>query len=102
MGCGFLESVSQECLSLELSFQEIPFPEQNELPLTYWNRPFKQKYKSDFICFDKIILKIKAVLERTDEHRALVHNYQKAAGFRLGFPVSFGHYPKVQWERIAR
>jgi GxxExxY protein len=101
-GCGFVEPVYQECLSLELGFQVIPYQEQVELTLTYKDRPLKQTYKPDFICFDKIILEIKAVSSLTDEHRAQVHNYLKATGHKLGLLVNFGHYPQVEWERIVR
>jgi GxxExxY protein len=37
-----------------------------------------------------------------DEHRAQVHNYLKATGCKLGLLVNFGHYPKVEYERIVR
>jgi len=50
----------------------------------------------------KIVLEIKAVSALDDEHRAQVHNYLKATGHRLGLLVNFGHYPKVQSERIIR
>jgi GxxExxY protein len=52
-------------------------------------------------CFDKVILEIKAVSKLTDEHRAQLHNYLRATGHRLGLLVNFGHYPKVESERIA-
>ena len=77
-GCGFVEPVYQECLSLELSMQGIPFAEQVELPIKYKGQTLKQTYKPDFVCFDKIIVEIKAVSQITDEHRAQVHNYLKA------------------------
>jgi hypothetical protein len=76
--------------------------EQHELDLKYKGRRLKHKYKPDFICFDKIILEIKAVKALTDEHRAQVHNYLKATGYQLGLLVNFGHYLKVEWERIVR
>ncbi|MCA9212478.1 MAG: GxxExxY protein [Planctomycetales bacterium] len=101
-GCGFVEPVYQECLSLELTMQAIPFAEQMELALDYKGQRLKQVYKPDFICFDKIIVEIKAVSKLTDEHRAQVHNYLKATGNKLGLLVNFGHYPQVEWERIVR
>ncbi len=101
MGCGFLEAVYQECLELELAAQGIPFRPQAELALRYKGQLLKQKYVPDFILFDKIVLEIKAVSQLADEHRAQVHNYLKATGYRLGLLVSFGHYPKVEWERIV-
>jgi GxxExxY protein len=100
-GCGFLEEVYQECLELEFELQGIPFVAQQSLKLEYKGRPLKKKYIPDFICFDKIILEIKAVKELTDEHRAQVQNYLKATGYKLGLIINFGHYPKVQIERIA-
>ena len=102
MGCGFVEPVYQECLEIELGMQQIPFFPQRELELQYKSHILKQRYIPDFICYDKIILEIKAVSALTDEHRAQVHNYLKATGYRLGLLVNFCHYPKVEWERIVR
>tara|TARA_Y100000588_G_C14012594_1_gene820643 strand:- start:518 stop:892 length:375 start_codon:yes stop_codon:yes gene_type:complete len=101
-GSGFVEPVYQECLSMELELREIPFIEQVSLPLEYKGRRLKQTYKADFTCFDRIILEIKAASKLTDEHRAQIHNYLKATGYKLGMLVNFGHYPKVEWERIVR
>tara|TARA_R110002050_G_scaffold58042_1_gene130695 strand:- start:320 stop:697 length:378 start_codon:yes stop_codon:yes gene_type:complete len=100
-GCGFLEAVFQECLELELGDQGVPFVAQPPLTLAYKGRPLKQTYTPDFICFDKIIVELKAVSALTDEHRAQVHNYLRATGLRLGLLVNFGHHPKVQSERIV-
>jgi len=100
MGCGFLESVYQECLKREFSSQKIPFEPQRELELIYKGEPLTQKYKPDFICYGKIIVELKAVKDLTDEHRAQVLNYLKATGYKIGILVSFGHYPKAEIERI--
>jgi GxxExxY protein len=100
-GCGFVEPVYQECLELELGLQGIPFQPQVGLALAYKGRPLKQKYVPDFICCGKIILEIKAVSQLNDEHRAQVHNYLRATGYRLGLLVNFGHYPGVEHERIV-
>ena len=101
-GCGFLEAVYQECLEIEFEIQELIFQSRTELQLTYKERILKQKYIPDFICFAKIILEIKAVTKLNDEHRAQVHNYLKATGHKVGLLVNFGHYPKVEHERIVR
>lgn len=102
MGPGFLEAVYQRCLAIELGLQDIPFSQQIELPLTYKGHPVDLTYKPDFICFDKIIIEIKAVSELADEHRAQLHNYLKATGLRLGLLVNFCHYPKLEYERVIR
>jgi GxxExxY protein len=102
MGCGFLEAVYQECLEMELARQGIPFRSQVELGLQYKGTPLIQVYIPDFICFEQIIVEIKAVSTLDDAHRAQLHNYLKATGHRLGLLVNFGHYPKVEYERIVR
>ena len=100
MGCGFLEAVYQECLNRELTTRGIPFVAQPELALNYKGEPLKQTYKPDFICYEKIIVELKAVKEIAPEHKAQVINYLKATGMKLGLLVNFGHYPKAQVERI--
>ncbi len=101
MGCGFLEAVYQECLEIELASRGIPFRPQPQLTLTYKGRELQQKYIPDFICYDGIVVELKAVLALDDAHRAQVHNYLHATGHRLGLLVNFGHYPKVQSERVV-
>jgi GxxExxY protein len=102
LGSGFVEPVYQECLELEFGQRGVPFVPQVELELSYKGEKLQQKYKPDFVCFSQIILEIKAVSALTDEHRAQVHNYLKATGYRLGLLVNFGSHPKLQTERIVR
>ena len=100
-GNGFLEQVYQECLEIELELRGILFVPKQELALNYKGRPLKSKYVPDLLCCGKIIIKLKAVKELADEHRAQVHNYLKATGHRLGLLINFGHYPKLEYERIV-
>jgi len=100
-GSGFVESVYQECLEMELGDRRIPFKAQVELALTYKGKPLKSKFKPDFICYDKIVVELKAVSVLTDEHRAQVQNYLRATKMKLGLLVNFGHYPKLEYERIV-
>ena len=69
--------------------------------LDYKGTPLKSEYIPDFICFDKIIIELKAVKELTDVQRAQVQNYLKATGFKLAFLVNFYHHPLVEIERIV-
>lgn len=101
MGCGFLEAVYQECLEKELARRGIPFVAQQELKLQYKGEPLKQIYKPDLICFDSIIVELKALSTTTGEHKAQLLNYLKATGMRLGLLVNFGCHPKATVERIV-
>ncbi|HYR23773.1 MAG TPA: GxxExxY protein [Chthoniobacterales bacterium] len=101
-GCGFLEPVYQECLGIEFEYQRIPAIPKPSLTLNYRERILTQVYQPDFVCFQKIIVELKAVSELVDEHRAQLLNYLHATGFELGLLVNFGHYPKLEYERIAR
>ena len=100
-GHGFLESVYQECLEIELETRDIPFVAQPKLALEYKARKLKTEFCPDLICFEKMIVELKAVSAITDAHRAQVHNYLRATNMKLGLLVNFGHYPKVEIERIA-
>jgi GxxExxY protein len=99
-GCGFNEPIYQECLEIELAHRGVAFASQPQLPLSYRGQILRHKFIPDFICFEKIILELKAVPELLGEHRAQVINYLKATGHLIGLLVNFGHYPKVQYERI--
>ncbi len=99
LGCGFLEAVYQEALAIELEKRNIPFEREKELSIFYEGHLLQKKYFADFVCFDKIIVELKAVKELDDSHRSQIYNYLKATGFKLGLLINFGNYKKVEIER---
>ena len=99
-GCGFLEPVYHECLEIEFEFQRIPFLSKPPQTLQYRARTLVQTFSPDFICYEKIIVEIKAVSALVDEHRAQVLNYLSATGCELALLVNFGHYPRLGYERL--
>jgi GxxExxY protein len=101
LGSGFLESVYQEALEIELKKEEIPFESQRMIKIYYDDKPLGQFYKADIICFDKILLELKAVTKITNEHKAQLMNYLTATQMKLGLLVNFGTYPKVEICRMV-
>ena len=101
MGIGFLEAVYQEFLALEFTRRGIPFITSKPLKLSYKGEQLRQTYQPDFVCFDRIIVELKALRELAPEHRAQVLNYLKASGMRLGLLVNFGASPKARIERFV-
>jgi GxxExxY protein len=100
-GCGFLEPVYHECLEIELEFQRIPFLSKAPQTLQYRGRTLIQTFTPDFLCYGKIILEIKALSVLADEHRAQLLNYLSATRCKLGLLANFGHYPKLEYERLV-
>jgi GxxExxY protein len=101
MGAGFLEAVYQECLALEFEARSIRFVAQRPLRLEYKGRALRQSYTPDFVCFDKIVIELKALVALAPEHRAQVINYLRAGSMRLGLLVNFGAPRGAQIERFA-
>jgi GxxExxY protein len=100
MGSGFLENVYQECLEREFTARKIPFQAQWDIPVHYKSIPLTLFYKADFICYESIVVELKAVKEVAPEHKAQLFNYLKATQLRLGLLINFGHFPKAQITRI--
>ncbi|GHU78144.1 GTP-binding protein [Spirochaetia bacterium] len=102
LGGGFLEAVYQEALEIELEKAKIPYESQKKLHIFYDDKPLKQFYQADFVCFEKIIIEIKAITKLGSESRAQVMNYLAATGLKLGFLVNFCGFPKAEIIRIVR
>ena len=100
LGCGFLEPVYQEALEREFRIEKIPFEREKLLPILYKGQKLDKNYFADFICFNEIILEIKAVSTIAKAHKAQVINYLKAANKQIGLLVNFG-CNSLKWERIS-
>lgn len=90
LGCGFLEAVYQEALEKEFLLQNIPYKREVPITIMYKNEPLKKSYVADFICYDKIVIELKALSALTTEHQAQVINYLTAAKMKLGLIINFG------------
>jgi GxxExxY protein len=90
LGFGFLEPVYQEALAIEFSKQGIPFKREKTLSINYKDTILNKKYIADFVCFQLIIVELKAITQLLSEHESQVLNYLKATGLRLGLLVNFG------------
>lgn len=101
LGPGLLEKVYQEALEKEFILQKIPFEREKSFQITYKGDILEQKYIADFVCYDKIVLELKAVEDLLPIHKAQVINYLAITGYKLGLLVNF-NARQVQPERIVR
>jgi len=101
LGCGFLESVYQEALALELTARGIPFVAQHPLRISYKNQLLEQAYFADFICYGQIIVELKALSKLMGREDAQVMNYLKATGIRVGLLLNYGAPTQLDWKRLV-
>jgi len=100
LGPGFLEAVYHEALGKELSLRSIPFRMQWEIPVFYKGEKLATTYRADFICFDSVILELKAIRQLTVIEEAQVLNYLKASGLSVALLFNFGA-PSLQQKRFV-
>jgi GxxExxY protein len=101
LGCGFLEGVYQEALEIELAERKIPFRPQAQLPIRYKGRVLQTVYKADFLCYDAVVVEIKALSQLGSPEEAQVLNYLKATGYETGLLLNFGR-TSLQYKRFVR
>ena len=90
LGSGFLEAVYQEALEREFIYQEIPYKSQPPVIIKYKGEPLKKKYEPDFICYEDIIVEIKAMDKLSSNEHAQIINYLKASRLKVGLLINFG------------
>ncbi|OQY56301.1 MAG: hypothetical protein B6245_18570 [Desulfobacteraceae bacterium 4572_88] len=100
LGCGFLEAVYQEALAIEFQKRQIPYEEQKRINIRYKGITLHKEYIADFLCYDQIILGIKAIKRVTNTEEAQLLNYLKASGYSVGVLLNFGT-PKLEWKRFV-
>ncbi|MCF8397585.1 MAG: GxxExxY protein [Bacteroidales bacterium] len=101
LGCGFLEAVYHEALAIELKNQNIPFAQKQLLNIIYRGQTLNKHYEADFICYNEIILEIKATSSLSSTDEAQVINYLKATNKKLGLLVNFGA-ESLEHKRLVR
>ncbi|MDI6688486.1 MAG: GxxExxY protein [Desulfobacterales bacterium] len=100
LGCGFLEAVYQEALAREFSVQEIPFKSQAIIRIEYKGKPLDKTYQADFVCYDGIIVEIKAISSLSGIEEAQLINYLKATGLKVGLLINFGA-KSLEYKRLV-
>ena len=90
LGCGFLEAVYQEALEVEFKLRNIPYVREESLSITYKDQVLNKRYIADFICYNSIIVELKALSEISTVHKSQLINYLKVTKLKLGSLVNFG------------
>ena len=90
LGCGFSESVYQEALAIELQLKSIPFRREVALEIQYKGQKLATAYRPDFICFDRVILELKALTRLGPIEDAQLMNYLKVSGTPVALLLNFG------------
>ena len=101
LGCGFLEAVYQEALELEFQLRNIPYRREAKLDIYYKERLLNKQYEADFICYDKIIVELKALSDLIPEHESQLLNYLKATKMRVGLLINFGQQ-SLEYKRMVK
>ncbi|MDO9613711.1 MAG: GxxExxY protein [Bacteroidota bacterium] len=99
LGAGFLEAVYQEALEKEFTKRNIPFQRQPKLSLYFNGEKLKKYYVADFLCYDSIVLELKATSYLAEFNIKQLQNSLKASKQRLGILINFGT-PSLTYKRI--
>jgi GxxExxY protein len=101
LGPGFSEVIYQEAMEIEVESRKIPNNPQQEIYIKYKETKLKQFFKPDFICYDKIIVEIKALDRLTSREESQLLNYLKAMGLPVGILINFGAENDLEWKRMV-
>ena len=101
LGCGFLESVYQEAMEIELTARQLPFQRQVWLRIKYKDRLLEKRFSADLICFSAVLVELKSVAALTTADECQLLNYLKATGLRVGVLVNFGDPAELEWKRLV-
>ncbi len=89
LGPGFLESVYEAAMAIELDLLKIPYEQQKAIPVFYKGVKTKDFF-CDFLVGQKVLVELKAIKALTNVEEAQVLNYMKATGLKVGLLINFG------------
>ena len=95
LGFGFLESVYQNALLIELIKAGLQAEKEKKIQVHYHNQ-LVGDYIADIIVEGKIILELKSVKELHPAHEAQLVNYLKATGLEVGLLLNFGESMEIK------
>jgi GxxExxY protein len=98
LGAGFVEPVYRRPLAIEFTARGIPFKTEVAFPVIYKGEPTGLCYRADFVCYDEIIVEIKAVKALSTIDEAQLLNYLKVSKLKRGLLLNFGA-PSLEWRR---
>ena len=101
LGTGFLEPVYQQALAIELSLRKIPFRPQERFRIEYKGNLLDKEYVADFVCFEQIIVEIKALNQLSSVDWSQVLNYLKVGRMRVGLLFNFGSNSRLEWKKLV-
>ena len=101
LSCGLSEPIYQEALEIEFKLRGIPFEREKELVVYYKGQKLRKKYVADFVCYDDIIVELKALDNVTSKEVSQLLNYLHITKYPLGLLVNFGHEDNLEWKRYA-
>jgi GxxExxY protein len=90
LGSGFLESVYQEALEKQFVKDGVPYQREKLLQIYFDGEKLKKHFKADFVCFDTIIVELKASIFIHNDNIEQTRCYLKSTKFQLGLIVNFG------------
>lgn len=101
LGRGFLEPVYQEALARELRRRHIPFQSQFPVKIFYKGEALEKEYFADFVCYEQVVMELKALERLTSREVSQLLNYMKATRHSVGLLVNFGSTPRLEWKRYV-
>jgi len=101
LGSGFLEAVYQEAMEIELLNRHIPFESQKKLQIQYKDKKLNKEYVADLICYNSVLIELKAVEKLSGKEESQIINYLKATGIKVGVLINFGSKNKLEWKRFV-
>lgn len=100
LGPGYLEAVYHDAMDIELQLRAIPSAREVQLPVSYKGHPLGAPYRADFLCFEEVIVELKAKRALPEADTNQVVHYLKGSGKSVGLLLNFGE-ERLQYRRFV-